>query len=221
MKKKLLLIFVLLLTVTSYHSESVRVTKTENYSKLYSQVDTLIDVVDKRSFFIGDSHTSNRSGYGWQTIVCNKTGMYGTNLSQIGKHTPWMVSKLKYNLNDTYDYCFIWGGSNDIHGNRNPYLVLKDIQTMVDICNSKGVKPVVILGYNSLDVIKPIKGQSFYPKAYFTYQEILIANLKNAKIIDTRILSRSDCADWTCHMKPSGHKKIADKVITSMDFKTI
>ena len=45
-------------------------------------------------------------------------------------------------------------------------------------------------------------------------------SIKNAIVIDTRVVSRSDCGDWTCHMKPSGHKKIANVVIGKMTFKT-
>jgi len=46
-------------------------------------------------------------------------------------------------------------------------------------------------------------------------------SIKNATVIDTRVVVRTDCGDWTCHMHPSGHKKVAEAVIKKMKFKTI
>lgn len=186
----------------------------------YVEVESL-DVRDKKAFFIGDSQTSNRDGWGWQSVLCKKTGMKETNHSQIGKHTKWMVEKQRQYLDTTYDYCFIYGGANDIHGNMDPYYVVKNIQKMVDYAKSMGVTPVVLMGYNSVDVIRPIKGQEFYPKAYQRYQEVLLEKLVGVVIIDTRVLERKDCADWTCHMQPSGHRKVAEEVICQMNFKVI
>lgn len=197
--------------------------KNENFNKIdYRRMipqEQTVNMEGKKVLFIGDSQTANRDGYGWQTLLCKKTGMIGTNLAQVGKHTPWMIQKLKQNLDTTYDYCFIWGGANDIHGNRDPYKTMQDVQVMVDMCIEKKVKPIVILGYNSLDVIRPIRGQEFYPQAYAKYQQVLLENLKNVDIVDTRILERKDCADWTCHMQPSGHRKICNKIIETLNFK--
>jgi hypothetical protein len=199
--------------------------KSEIFGKIeYRQMtpeEQMVNVQGKKVLFIGDSQTANRDGYGWQTLLCKKTGMVGTNLAQVGKHTPWMIQKLKQNLDTTYDYCFIWGGANDIHGNRDPYKVMNDIQDMVDMCREKNVRPIVILGYNSMEVIRPIKGQEFYPNAYVKYQQVLLENLRNVVIVDTRILERKDCADWTCHMQPSGHRKIYEKVIDTLNFKVL
>jgi hypothetical protein len=98
---------------------------------------------------------------------------------------------------------------------------MNDIQDMVDMCREKNVRPIVILGYNSMEVIRPIKGQEFYPNAYVKYQQVLLDNLKDVQIVDTRILERKDCADWTCHMQPSGHRKIYEKVICTLNFKVL
>ena len=46
-------------------------------------------------------------------------------------------------------------------------------------------------------------------------------SIKNATVINTRVVVRTDCGDWTCHMHPSGHKKVAEAVIKKMKFKTI
>ena len=182
---------------------------------------TSLDVSGKRAFFIGDSQTSNRDGWGWQSVLSRKTGMVEVNYSQIGKLTNWMIERQKKYLDSTYEYCFIYGGANDIHGNMNPHYVAKNIQQMVDYSKSLGVIPIVLLGYNSVDVIRPIKGQEFYPEAYKRYQEVLLSELKGVLIIDTRVLVPKDCADWTCHMQPSGHRKMAEEVICQMNLKVI
>lgn len=182
-------------------------------------LDTIVDVNGKSALFIGDSHTANHS-FGWQKILCEKTGMKMTNTAVVGRHLPWMVGVAKNKVSESFDFCFIYGGANDIHGNRKPYDVVKDVQKVVDICNSRGVKPIVLTGFDAEKCVKPIKGQEFYPKAYTTYQKILIDSLRNATIIDTRVVVRTDCGDWTCHMNPSGHKKVAEQVLDIMNFKS-
>ena len=183
-------------------------------------LDTVVSVRGKKALFIGDSHTANHD-WGWQVIVCKKTGLILNNTAVIGKHLPWMVNVANMGVTKNFDYCFIYGGANDIHGNRNPYLVVKDVQKIVNICNSKGVTPIVLTGFNAEECVRPIKGQEFYPKAYSRYQRILMDSIKNATVIDTRVVVRTDCGDWTCHMQPSGHKKVAETVIKKMKFKTI
>lgn len=192
----------------------------EKEEKLISvvNVDTVIDVNGKRALFIGDSHTANHD-FGWQVIVCKKTGMVLKNTAVIGKHLPWMVSVAKQTISPYYDYCFIYGGANDIHGNRNPYSVVKDVQKIVEMCNMNGVEAIVLTGFNAEECVKPLKGQEFYPKAYTRYQKILMDSIKDATVVDTRVVVRTDCGDWTCHMQPTGHKKVANAVIEQMKFK--
>ena len=51
-------------------------------------------------------------------------------------------------------------------------------------------------------------------------QQMLLDSLPGVKIIDTReIIAKQDCSDFLCHMKLSGQKKIADKVVSEMNFK--
>ena len=52
------------------------------------------------------------------------------------------------------------------------------------------------------------------------FQKLLLTTIKDATVIDTRVITKSDCWDKLCHMSPSGHKKIAEKVIFVMNFKT-
>lgn len=182
-------------------------------------LDTIVDVKDKSAIFIGDSHTANHS-WGWQIILCEKTGMKMTNTAVVGRHLPWMVKIAKKDVNNSFDYCFIYGGANDIHGKRSPYETYKDVQTIVDICNQNNVIPVVLTGFDAEECVRPIRGQEFYPKAYTEYQLILKDSIRNAILIDTKVVERSDCGDWTCHMNLSGHKKVAQRVIDIMKFKT-
>lgn len=202
--------------ISGEHLKNVKEKEDELISVV--NVDTVIDVNGKRALFIGDSHTANHN-FGWQVIVCQKTGMKINNTAVIGKHLPWMVSVAKQTISPYYDYCFIYGGANDIHGNRNPYSVVKDVQKIVEMCNMNGVEAIVLTGFNAEECVKPIKGQEFYPKAYTRYQKILMDSIKDATVVDTRVVVRTDCGDWTCHMNPSGHKKVANAVITQMKFK--
>jgi hypothetical protein len=182
-------------------------------------VDTVIDVNGKKSLFIGDSHTANHD-FGWQVILCQKTGMKMTNTAVIGRHLPWMVSVARQTISPYYDYCFIYGGANDIHGNRNPYSVVKDVQKIVEMCTMNGVEAIVLTGFNAEECVRPIKGQEFYPRAYTRYQKILMDSIVDATVVDTRVVVRTDCGDWTCHMQPTGHRKVANAVIKQMNFKT-
>lgn len=210
-------IIIFLLLIGTFFASSNKVVIVDKPNLIHQ--DTILDVKGKHALFIGDSHTANHD-WGWQLILCNKTGMKLTNTAVIGKHLPWMVSIGKENITSHYDYCFIYGGANDIHGKRNPYSVVKDIQKIVDMCKKNNVKAIVLTGFNAEECVRPIKGQEFYPKAYSEYQRILIDSIKNAIVIDTRVVVRNDCGDWTCHMNPSGHKKIANQVIKQMKFKT-
>ena len=211
--------FFLFVTILMFLTQgNAKETKMVIHDTITSTQDTPINVSGKVALFIGDSHTANYVN-GWQVLVCNKTGMKMINPSVSGKTTYWMLDMGLYKIRENIDYCFIYGGANDIHGNRNPYEVVGNIQKIVDICNSKGVKAFVLTGFDAEKCVRPIKGQEFYPKAYSRYQRILMENIKGANVIDTRVVVRTDCGDWTCHMNPSGHRKVANAVIKQMKFK--
>ena len=74
--------------------------------------DTIVDVKGKYVLFIGDSHTSNPGG--WQYTLSNKTKMRMNNISVGGKTTGWMLERAKESVHEGLDYCFIYGGANDI-----------------------------------------------------------------------------------------------------------
>ena len=180
------------------------------------KLDTTINVVGKTSLFIGDSHTSNHNN-GWQKIVCNKTGMKMKNVSVSGKTTYWMLEMGVYTIKPNINYCFIYGGANDMYTSSiTPEEAVNNIQGIVRICVGNGVRPVVLTGFDPRNTNTPNK--NYIPK-YIKFQQLLLTTIKDATVIDTRVVLKSDCWDGLCHMAPSGHKKIAEKVISDMKLK--
>jgi len=50
------------------------------------------------------------------------------------KQTAWMLEVVKLHLNSGYDYCFIYGGANDMVGNKSPIKAVRNIQKIVNMC---------------------------------------------------------------------------------------
>ena len=180
-------------------------------------LDTIIDVKGKSALFIGDSHTANHY-FGWQKIVCDKTKMRMINLSKIGKTTDWMLKVAKNSIHFNLDYCFIYGGANDMYSNSiSPNQAIKNIQSIVNICKKNGVRCIVLTGFDPHITQTP--NRHYIPR-YVKFQKMLMDSIVSARVIDTRVVSRSDCGDGLCHMDISGHKKMADCVISKLKFKT-
>lgn len=180
--------------------------------------DTVLDVQGKKALFIGDSHTSGY-GWGWQDIMCKKTKMTFLNTAVGGKRTSWMITKLEQQKKGGWDYCFIYGGANDCASMVTPETAFNNIQKMVDTCIAYNIKPIVITG---TDPNVTFTGKAPEWKDYVwkktKFQNYLVDSLKRAVVVDTRFIPRSDCADFVCHMKLSGHRKTADTVISTMNF---
>ena len=179
------------------------------------------DVNGKKALFIGDSHTA--ADYGWQYQVCKKTGMVMLNTAVGGKQTGWMLEIAKQNIHSGFDYCFIYGGANDMAGNRPPIKSVKNIQAIVNLCLAKQVVPIVITGFDPLTCVvvgnrTALKG---YPQRYARFQQLLVDSIKGATVLKTHCISRTDCGDYLCHMTASGHKKMAEQVIKGLAFKKI
>ena len=101
----------------SFHQPTHQtITKTQD--TLPKVVDTVVSVRGKKALFIGDSHTA--ADYGWQHQVAKKTGMSYLNTAVGGKQTGWMLEQAKQKVTEYFDYCFIYGGANDMAGNRPP-----------------------------------------------------------------------------------------------------
>lgn len=179
--------------------------------------DTIVDVNGKTALFIGDSHTSNHTS-GWQTIVSKKTKMRPNNVSVSGKTTYWMLDVALYSIHRNIDYCFIYGGANDMYTSSiTPEEAVNNIKGIVKMCKGNGVHAIVLTGFNPTNTQTPNPN---YISKYIKFQQLLLKGIDGATVIDTRVVPKSDCWDGLCHMTPSGHRKIADCVIKKMKFKT-
>jgi hypothetical protein len=183
--------------------------------------DTVNSVKGKKSLFIGDSHTA--ADYGWQHQVATKTGMSYLNTAVGGKQTTWMLEVAKMNVSSNYNYCFIYGGANDMAGNRAPIKAVKNIQLIVDLCKTYNVKAIVITGFDPMTCVNITGRGQFkgYPERYAKFQQMLLDSIHGAKVIKTHCISRTDCRDFLCHMTTSGHRKMAAKVIAELKFKKV
>lgn len=179
--------------------------------------DTVNDIKGKKALFIGDSHTANH-GYGWQVQLCQATGLIPNNISVGGKTTSWMLTQAQLHVNSNYDYCFIYGGANDMYNSHiSAATAFNNIQYIVNLCNYKGVKPIVLTGFD-YSVCTRTANKS-YPGKGAELQRMLLWQLQGAQVVDTRVVYRSDCGDELCHMNYSGHKKTCDAVISACKFK--
>ena len=135
-------------------------------------VDTVISVKGKKALFIGDSHTAFSGG--WQHQVAKKTGMMYLNTAVGGKQTAWMLETARLNMSSNYDYCFIYGGANDMASNRPPMKSVKNIQRIVDLCKTHGVKAVVITGFDPLTCVNVAGRDQYkgYPQRYARFQQM-------------------------------------------------
>ena len=180
-------------------------------------VDTVNDIRGKRALFIGDSHTANH-GYGWQVQLCQATGLIQNNISVGGKTTSWMLQQVQMYVTSNYDYCFIYGGANDMYNSHiSAGMAFNNIQYMVNICKYKGVKPIVLTGFD-YSVCTRTENKA-YPGKGAELQRMLLGQLQNATVVDTRVVYRSDCGDALCHMNYSGHQKMAQAVIRACKFR--
>jgi lysophospholipase L1-like esterase len=180
--------------------------------------DTIVDVKGKYVLFIGDSHTSNHGG--WQTILSNKTKMRMNNISVGGKTTGWMLERAKESIHENLDYCFIYGGANDMFTKSiTPKRAVSNIQQIVDLCHTYNIHCVVLTGFDPIKCTRT--SNPAYGPRYAQFQKILMDSISGARVVDTRVIDRTGCWDELCHMNPEGHKKIGMKVIHDMKFHII
>ena len=195
-------------------------TKIKPQDTLVPIVDTTINVQDNVALFIGDSHTANQQN-GWQKVLCDKTGMICNNASVGGKTTYWMLEMGVYKLNNKIDYCFIYGGANDMYSSHiRPEDALKNIQGIARMCNKLSIKCYVLTGFDPRRCTRT-QNPNYVPRYEKLQQLILTEYLEGATPIDVRVVDRKDCWDNLCHMSPAGHKKIAEKIIKDLKLKTI
>ena len=198
----------------------VRITKSDTII-IVKPADTVVSVKGKKVLFIGDSHTAYTNG--WQDRLCRRTGMTYLNTAVGGKQTQWMVGEARQKITSYFDYCFIYGGANDMAGNRSPMKSVKNVQIIVDLCIKAHVKPIVVTGFDPITCID-VRGRDAYrgyPQRYARFQQLLVDSIKGATVVKTHYISRTDCGDFLCHMSASGHRKMADSIIKTIKFKII
>lgn len=183
----------------------------------YIETNTIVDVKDKNSLFIGDSHTSNHNA-GWQVVVCKKTKMKMNNVSVGGKTTSWMLETAKVNLSSNYDYCFIYGGANDMYSTSiSIKQAIGNIKQIIKLCKIYNVQPIVLTGFDPIKCTRT-KNANYGPK-YAKFQQAILDSITDVIVVDTRVIDRSNCWDELCHMNPEGHKKTAEAVLKTCNFK--
>lgn len=138
-----------------------------------------------------------------------------------GKQTAWMLEEARQKVTPYFDYCFIYGGANDMAGNRPPMKSVKNIQAIVNLCRKAHVTPVVITGFDPVTCINVGGRQAYqgYPQRYAKFQQLLVDSIKGAVVVETHCISRTDCGDFLCHMTASGHRKMALCIIDKLNLK--
>ena len=222
----ILLLILIVFGILSVYVMSVQASPVKNSHFTQVKIDTIIpqpvinDVKGKKVLFIGDSHTA--ADYGWQHQLCKKTKMTYLNTAVGGKQTAWMLQEAKLKISEYFDYCFIYGGANDMAGNRPPIKSVKNIQAIVNICHKFAVTPIVITGFDPMTCIN-VGGRNAYigyPQRYSKFQQLLVDSIHGATVVQTHCISRTDCGDFLCHMTSSGHKKMANCIIDKLKLKT-
>ena len=181
--------------------------------------DTVISVKGKKALIIGDSHSAGN--YGWQHQVCEKTGMTYLNIAVRRKQTAWMLEQARQKVTSYFDYCFIYGGANDMVGSQPPMNSVKNIQAIVNLCNKAHVTPIVVTGFDPVTCIDTRGKNAYkgYPQRYAKFQQLLVDSIKGAVVVETHCISRTDCGDFLCHMTASGHNKMALCIIDKLNLK--
>jgi lysophospholipase L1-like esterase len=169
-----------------------------------------------RILFIGDSLTCYTSG--WQHQVATHFGKTYTNLSVGGKRLEWMKYRLDEHLkkDSIYSEVYIYGGCNDAFSYVNLQKSVEYTQMMVDSCNRRGIKPIVVIGYDPSRVtLKTVYDGATTKRSVDRYVELqkMMKSLKNCKVIpmDTTVVYK-DSGDGI-HLGATGHRKFAEWVI--------
>jgi lysophospholipase L1-like esterase len=177
-----------------------------------------------RVLYIGDSLTCAQGG--WQDKVSKHFAYQSVNLSKGGVRTDYMRLTINeyFKRDSSFAQVFIYGGCNDAFAYVNLQGSVNNIQMMVDSCNRRGIRPVVIVGFNPTQVTtKTVYDEQTRVRSvnrYIEFQKLMVdekTGLKNCKIIpmDTTMFYKDT---WDgIHFAPSGHQKLSDWVIKHME----
>jgi len=174
----------------------------------------------QRMLFIGDSLTCYK--YGWQHQVATAKGNTYLNLAVGGTR----LSQMKYSLDAQmkkdaiFTTAFIYGGCNDGFCFVNLEQSLKYTQDMVDTCNARGIKPVVVIGFDAEKVIKKTVYDEVITKRsrdrYALLQKMMKDKLRDCLVIPVNPNFYYEDTGDGIHFKGSGHKKMADWVLSHL-----
>ena len=100
-----------------------------------------------------------------------------------------------------------------------PNEAVDNIRAIARMCQKRAIRCVVLTGFDPVKCTRT--DNPYYAKKYAAFQEILLTQgVEGATVVDTRVVALKDCWDPLCHMAPSGHAKIARKVIQDLRLKT-
>jgi hypothetical protein len=174
--------------------------------------DTVTSVKGKRALIIGDSHSV--PFYGWVNQVCDKTGMSFSNLSVSSKNTTWMLQLAHGSVHQNLDYVFVYGGANDWDNK----LAIKNLQSIIDLCNKKGVHCIIVVGFDA----EKVCDNRTYGYRYGQLQDMMVTSLHGAQVLDTRgAVVPSNCVDNVCHMSKAGQTRLANEILKLSKFQVI
>lgn len=193
--------------------------------KLFILVSFLFTLVSfktppQRILFIGDSLTCY--AYGWQHQVATSKGNSYLNLAVGGTR----LDQMKYSLDrqvkkdDHFSTALIYGGCNDGFCYVNLDKSLEFTQMMVDTCNARGIKPVVVIGFDAEKVIKKTVYDEVTTKRsrdrYALLQKMMKEKLKNCLVIPVNPNFYYEDTSDGIHFRASGHKKMAEWVLSHL-----
>jgi len=200
-----------------------------------SKITRKINPEGKTFAFMGDSYTALPT-YGWQSLLAKNNNFKEVNLAKGGMQTSWMVTQTKNYLNSNKpDYFVILGGANDAYSPQTIETAVGNIQKMVDMANAKGVKPIVITGYNARKVQvgntrqrptaeqqrRGVTQQTLWDmgEKYYQMQLRMLSDLKNTIVVPIwEDAKQSDTYDGL-HMTAPAHKKFSEYLAGQL-FKT-
>lgn len=187
-----------------------------------------INPENKLIAFMGDSYTAGYQ-WGWQSDLAKTYKFTEVNLAKGGMRTDWMLQQTRNYLDTNKpDYYFVYGGANDAYSYTTNETALKNIQAIVDTCNSKGVKPIVISGYNARKVQvgnvrqKPSKWQLDngitqqvlwnYGEKYYQLELMIQGKIKNAIVVPIWDGAEQSDATDGLHLTAAAQKRFAEYV---------
>jgi hypothetical protein len=105
-----------------------------------------------------------------------------------------MLEMSKTSLHKGIDYCFIYGGANDMYTKSiTPKRAVSNIQQIVNLCHKYKIKCIVLTGFDPVKCTRT-SNPAYGPK-YAQFQKMLMDSISGATVVDTRVIDRTGCWD--------------------------